>query len=91
MVCFIMFCAPITILRPMIMVGTSDSGEIDRMEGFYYLLNAMLNLSSDVLIYLPAWGENPFNVVLVDYYVYAAWILSKKKAVIGKCFHLTDL
>lgn len=81
---------PITIIRPSTVVGDSETGEIDRFEGPYYL-GMLLVLSPLVLpLPLPGNGVAPLNVVPVDFVVEATWVLAQKPEAAGKTVHLVD-
>lgn len=81
---------PITIIRPSTVVGDSETGEIDRFEGPYYL-GMLLVLSPLVLpLPLPGNGVAPLNVVPVDFVVQATWVLAQKDDAVGKTVHLVD-
>lgn len=81
---------PITIIRPSTVVGDSETGEIDRFEGPYYL-GMLLVLSPLVLpLPLPGNGVAPLNVVPVDFVVEATWVLAQKPEAVGKTVHLVD-
>lgn len=81
---------PITIIRPSTVVGDSQTGEIDRFEGPYYL-GMVLVLSPLVLpLPLPGNGVAPLNVVPVDFVVQATLSLAHNPAAAGKTVHLVD-
>ncbi len=81
---------PVTIIRPSTVVGDSETGEIDRFEGPYYL-GMLLVLSPLVLpLPLPGNGVAPLNVVPVDFVVEATWVLAQKPEASGKTVHLVD-
>lgn len=81
---------PVTIIRPSTVVGDSETGEIDRFEGPYYL-GMLLVLSPLVLpLPLPGNGVAPLNVVPVDFVVEATWVLAQKPEAAGKTVHLVD-
>ena len=81
---------PITIIRPSSVVGDSQTGEIDRFEGPYYL-GMLLVLSPLVLpLPLPGNGVAPLNVVPVDFVVAATWALANRASAVGRTVHLVD-
>lgn len=81
---------PITIIRPATVVGDSETGEIDRFDGPYYL-GMLLVLSPLVLpLPLPGNGVAPLNVVPVDFVVEATWVLARNPDAVGKTVHLVD-
>lgn len=81
---------PTTILRPSIIVGDSVTGEIDHLEGPYLLVLLMLSSPVDLRLPLPGRGDNPLNLVPVDYAVDAGYAISKDPRSIGRTFHIVD-
>src|SRR5204863_3401317 len=81
---------PITVLRPGIIVGDSKTGEIDKFDGPYYLLVLIVSSPLDVHLPLPGRGNQPLNLVPIDYVVDAAVALAKDSRAAGGTFHLTD-
>jgi thioester reductase-like protein len=81
---------PITVLRPGIIVGDSQTGEIDKFDGPYYLLVLIVSSPVDVSLPLPGRGNAPLNLVPVDFVVNAAVALADDPRAAGGTFHLTD-
>jgi thioester reductase-like protein len=81
---------PITILRPGVIVGDSQTGEIDKFDGPYYLLVLIVTSPLDVHLPLPGRGNAPLNLVPIDFVVDAAVALGKDPRAQGGTFHLTD-
>ena len=81
---------PATILRPSILVGDSQTGEIDRFEGPYLLVMLMLNAPVDLRVPLPGRGDVPLNLVPIDYVVDAGCVIARDPRSIGRTFHLVD-
>lgn len=81
---------PTTVLRPAIIVGDSETGKIDRLEGPYLLVLLMLNAPLDLRIPLPGRGDVALNLVPVDYVVDAGFAIAKDRRALGRTFHLTD-
>lgn len=81
---------PVTILRPGILVGDSRTGEIDRLDGPYLLVQLMLAAPTDLPIPLPGRGDVMLNVVPVDYVVQAGLSICASAASVGRTFHLVD-
>lgn len=79
-----------TILRPSILVGDSDTGEIDRFEGPYLLVLLMLNAPVDLRMPLPGSGDVSLNLVPIDYVVNAGWAIATDPRSVGRTFHLVD-
>lgn len=81
---------PISVMRPSVIVGDSKTGEIDRLDGPYYLIRTLVHMPVDVPIPLPEGGIYPLNMVPVDYVVAAADTLARDPRAVGMTFHLTD-
>jgi thioester reductase-like protein len=81
---------PVSIFRPSIVVGDSRTGEIDRMAGPYYLMNAIVQMPSSVPILMPGKGDKPLNVVPIDYVCRAMHHISLRNDSGGETFHLSD-
>ncbi|MDP9092600.1 MAG: SDR family oxidoreductase [Actinomycetota bacterium] len=83
---------PWRVYRPGIVVGHSETGEIDKIDGPYYFFRAIQRLRGTV----PAWlrgvgvegGE--INIVPVDYVAKALDYLAHEPGLDGHAFHLTD-
>src|SRR5690606_21449874 len=48
---------PITIFRPSLIVGDSVTGEIDKMAGPYYIMNAIVLMPPNVPVLMPGKGD----------------------------------
>jgi dephospho-CoA kinase len=81
---------PITVVRPGIIVGDSTSGEIDKLDGPYYLMVLIATNASGLRLPLLGRGDNPLHLVPIDYVVEAAWHIGRHEAAAGKTFHLVD-
>ncbi|HEX7487417.1 MAG TPA: SDR family oxidoreductase [Anaeromyxobacteraceae bacterium] len=81
---------PATVYRPSIVVGDSQTGEVDRFNGPYYLAILLVASPLSVPLPLPGNGVAPLNVVPVDFVVEAALSLGKNPAAVGKTIHLVD-
>lgn len=81
---------PLTIIRPGIVKGHSQTGETSKFDGPYFILNLI-----DRLRFLPIFPgigntEAVVNLVPVDFIVDAVLYLSHAKTGEGKTYHLTD-
>ena len=82
---------PWRVYRPAIIVGDSQTGEIDKIDGPYYLFETIRRLSS-----LPAWMRivapdmGDTNVVPVDYVADAMDHLIHAEGLDGRAFHLAS-
>ncbi len=81
---------PITIVRPSVIVGDSETGEVQRFDGPYLLINALVNAPANTPVPLPGQGGLPLNVVPADYVVKAALHLARHPGAVGGTFHLVD-
>ncbi len=81
---------PISIFRPSLIVGDSTTGEIDRMAGPYYLINAIVNMPSILPIPMPGKGDKPLNLVPIDFVCRAMHRISLRPDSASKTFHLCD-
>jgi len=83
---------PWRIYRPGIVVGQSDTGEMDKIDGPYYFFKAIQKLRNVLPKWFPAIGleGGRLNLVPVDYVVAAIDHLAHRDGLDGRCFHLTD-
>lgn len=81
---------PISVYRPSIIVGDSQTGEIDKLAGPYYLMYAIVHMPTNVPMLMPGKGDKPLNLVPIDYVCEAMHTISLKDDTAGQTFHLTD-
>jgi len=81
---------PITIFRPGLIVGDSQTGEIDKFDGPYYLMVLIVTNALQVHLPLPGRGVAPLNLVPIDFVIDAAYELGLDARSAGRTFHLTD-
>jgi thioester reductase-like protein len=81
---------PITILRPGIIVGDSKTGQIDKLDGPYYLIVLIATNASGMRLPLLGRGDTPLHLVPIDYVVDAAWHIGRLESSAGKTFHIVD-
>ena len=83
---------PFRIYRPSIVLGHSQTGVIDKIDGPYYLFKAMQKLRESWPRWIPLVGVEGgyINAVPVDFVVDALVHLSHLPKKDGECFHLTD-
>jgi thioester reductase-like protein/short-subunit dehydrogenase len=82
---------PWRVYRPAIVVGHSTTGEIDKIDGPYYLFESirrLANLPSPMRIVAPSLGDT--NVVPVDYVADALHHLLHAPGLDGQAFHLAS-
>jgi len=86
-------CArPWRIYRPGMVVGQSDTGEMDKIDGPYYFFKPIQKLRNLLPRWFPAIGleGGRLNLVPVDFVVRALDALAHRDGLDGRCFHLTD-
>jgi dephospho-CoA kinase len=81
---------PITIVRPSIIVGDSKTGEIDKLDGPYYLMVLIATNASGLRLPILGRGDSPLHLVPIDYVIDAAWQAARSENSAGKTFHLVD-
>jgi NAD(P)-dependent dehydrogenase (short-subunit alcohol dehydrogenase family) len=81
---------PWRVYRPAVVVGNSQTGEMDKIDGPYYLFPAISRLAGlpDVPIVGPDLGDT--NVVPVDYVAKALLELVTTDGLDGRAFHLVN-
>ncbi|MES2683101.1 MAG: SDR family oxidoreductase [Pseudomonadota bacterium] len=81
---------PFRIYRPGVVVGHSETGEMDKIDGPYYFAKAIQKISHRVPKWLPMLGIEGGKVAVapVDYIAAAMDALAHKPKLDGKCFHL---
>ena len=81
---------PISIVRPTIIVGDSQTGEVDRFDGPYFLILLIVTSPPDFPLPLPGRGDTHLNLVPIDYVVRAAKMLGRDPRAPGRTFHVGD-
>ncbi len=81
---------PVVVLRPSMVVGDSQTGEIDRFDGVYLLILLIVTSPPDFALPLPGRGDSPLNVVPIDFVVKAAAAIGRDPRAVGRTFHLVD-
>ena len=83
---------PWRIYRPASVVGHSQTGEIDKIDGPYYAFKVLQKMRRLLPPWFPLIGmeSGSFNVVPVDYVVDALDYLAHLPGQDGECFHLTN-
>jgi len=83
---------PWRIYRPGIVVGHSETGVIDKIDGPYYFFKLIQKMRKIMPSWMPTLGieGGRINIVPVDYVVDATIHIAHKARLDGKCFHLTD-
>jgi NAD(P)-dependent dehydrogenase (short-subunit alcohol dehydrogenase family) len=83
---------PWRVYRPGIVVGDSETGEMDKIDGPYYFFSLIKRIRSIVPPWMPIVGieSGRINLVPVDFVVAAVNHIAHAPGQDGKCFHLTD-
>lgn len=83
---------PWRVYRPGIVVGHSESGEIDKVDGPYYFFKLIQKMRKMLPPWMPTVGieGSRINIVPVDFVARAMDHIAHKKDLDGQCFHLTD-
>ena len=83
---------PWRVYRPAIVVGHSQTGEIDKIDGPYYFFRTIQRLRGLAPSWLRGIGieGGPINLVPVDFVAKAMDYLAHQPGLDGQAFHLTD-
>lgn len=81
---------PSVVLRPSIVVGDSVTGEIDRLDGPYLLVQLLLGSPTDLRIPMPGRGDVPLNLVPIDHVVDAGLAIAGAEGAVGRGYHVVD-
>jgi nucleoside-diphosphate-sugar epimerase len=81
---------PIAIVRPTMVIGDSETGELDRFDGPYPFIALIVTAPPDVTLPLPGRADTPLHLVPVDHVIRAAYRIGKTPGTAGKTFHIAD-
>jgi NAD(P)-dependent dehydrogenase (short-subunit alcohol dehydrogenase family) len=84
---------PWTVYRPAVVVGDSQTGEMDKIDGPYYFFKLIQRMRQILPPWFPSVGleGGRINIVPVDFVVACLDHISHSKhAITGKCYHLVD-
>jgi thioester reductase-like protein len=81
---------PIAVMRPATIVGDSATGEVDRFDGPYLLILLVVTSPPDLALPLPGRGDEPLNLVPIDWVARASVALGRDPRSHGRTFHLVD-
>ncbi len=83
---------PWSVYRPAMVVGDSQTGEMDKIDGPYYFFKLIQRMRQLLPPWVPAVGleGGRVNIVPVDFVVNALDHLSHKADIDKRCFHLVD-
>lgn len=81
---------PITVYRPSVVVGRSDTGELGSVDGPHHLIPLLASSAGRVPPSFPDRPDEPFNVVPADFVAAAIYEISTDSASVGRTYHLVD-
>jgi NAD(P)-dependent dehydrogenase (short-subunit alcohol dehydrogenase family) len=83
---------PWRIYRPAIVVGNSETGEMDKVDGPYYFFKLIRRIRNTVPQWMPMLGleGREINLVPVDFVARAMDHIAHQEGLDGHAFHLTD-
>lgn len=81
---------PTVIFRPSIVVGDSETGETDKFDGPYFVLRALQRLPKYTVMTRIGSGQEPVNLIPVDFAIAAMAHLLGREEHVDTVFHLTD-
>ena len=83
---------PWRVYRPGIVVGNSETGEMDKVDGPYYFFKLIRRIRNTVPQWMPMPGVEgrEINIVPVDFVVQAMDHIAHLDGLDGRAFHLTD-
>ncbi|PQA76603.1 SDR family oxidoreductase [Rhodoferax sp. TS-BS-61-7] len=83
---------PWSVYRPAMVVGDSQTGEMDKIDGPYYFFKLIQRMRQLLPPWMPAIGleGGRINIVPVDFVVDALDTISHKAGISKKCYHLVD-
>src|SRR5262245_3063613 len=83
---------PFRVYRPGIVIGSSETGEADRVDGPYYAFKLIQRLRDALPSWMPLVGYEggPFNIVPVDFVARAVDHIAARPRLDGQTFHVVD-
>jgi NAD(P)-dependent dehydrogenase (short-subunit alcohol dehydrogenase family) len=83
---------PFRVYRPGIVIGSSETGEADRVDGPYYAFKLIQRLRDALPSWVPLVGYEggPFNLVPVDFVARAIDHIAARPGLDGQTFHVVD-
>jgi NAD(P)-dependent dehydrogenase (short-subunit alcohol dehydrogenase family) len=83
---------PFRVYRPGIVIGSSETGEADRVDGPYYTFKLIQRLRSALPPWTPLLGfeGGPLNLVPVDFVARAVAHIASRPGLDGQTFHVVD-
>lgn len=83
---------PWSVYRPAMVVGDSQTGHMDKIDGPYYFFKLIQRMRQLLPPWMPSVGleGGRVNIVPVDFVVDALDFISHKEGITKKCYHLVD-
>lgn len=81
---------PVTIFRPSVVVGDSETGETAKYDGIYYLIHYLRKAPSVLRVINVGNKDVRLNLVPVDFVVDAIVALARDKGAVGKTLAIAD-
>ncbi len=83
---------PWSVYRPAMVVGDSQTGEMDKIDGPYYFFKLIQRMRQLLPPWMPSVGleGGRINIVPVDFVVDALDAISHQKGIESRCYHLVD-
>jgi NAD(P)-dependent dehydrogenase (short-subunit alcohol dehydrogenase family) len=83
---------PWSVYRPAMVVGDSQTGEMDKIDGPYYFFKLIQRMRQILPPWMPTIGleGGRINIVPVDFVVDALDAISHQQGIAKKCYHLVD-
>jgi NAD(P)-dependent dehydrogenase (short-subunit alcohol dehydrogenase family) len=83
---------PWSMYRPAMVVGDSQTGEMDKIDGPYYFFKLIQRMRQLLPPWMPSIGleGGRINIVPVDFVVDALNAISHQKDITSRCYHLVD-
>ena len=81
-----------SVYRPAMVVGDSQTGEMDKIDGPYYFFKLIQRMRQLLPPWMPSIGleGGRINIVPVDFVVDALAAISHQKDITSRCYHLVD-
>jgi thioester reductase-like protein len=81
---------PVTIHRPAVVCGDSQTGETAKYDGIYYLINYLLRVPRVISLFNIGNRKVSLNLVPVDFVVEAVAALARDERAVGKTVQIAD-
>src|SRR5262245_24460402 len=84
---------PFRVYRPGLVIGSSETGQADRVDGPYYAFKLIQRLRDALPAWVPLVGYEggPFSLVPVDFVARAVDHIAARQGLDGQTFHVVDL